>query len=250
MASLNRVSGGTATSNLGAPTNATNGTISLGSTTTAGTLLYTGPGETTDRVIKLAGTTGGATLSQGGTASGITTTRGDSGLLKFTSNISIPGTAGVDNRKTLTLTHVESSFDTAPSWAAAKSAAASATACWAPPDNWPPASPRRAPGTWTLSGSNTYSGATRVQAGTLVFTRANALGGGALNITTGAKVQLDYVGTRQISALTFDGGANRPNGTYGSSSLTGDQQGRHPFRRSRHRDRWAPSPRPPPPRWH
>ena len=76
VASLNRVSGGTATSNLGAPTNAANGTISLGSTTTAGTLLYSGAGETTDRVIKLAGTTGGATLTQGGTPSGIPTTRG------------------------------------------------------------------------------------------------------------------------------------------------------------------------------
>ena len=69
VASLNRVSGGTATSNLGAPID---GTISLGSTTTTGTLLYSGAGETTDRVIKLAGTTGGATLTQGGTSSGIT----------------------------------------------------------------------------------------------------------------------------------------------------------------------------------
>ena len=76
-ASLNRVSGGTATSNLGAPTNTTSGTISLGSTTSTGTLDYTGPGETTDRVIKLAGTTGGAILSQTGTPSGIATTRGD-----------------------------------------------------------------------------------------------------------------------------------------------------------------------------
>ena len=66
-ASLNCVSGGTATSNLGAPTTVANGTISLGATNTAGTLLYSGPGETTDRVIKLAGTTGGATLSQTGT---------------------------------------------------------------------------------------------------------------------------------------------------------------------------------------
>ena len=52
----------------------------------------------------------------------------------------------------------------------------------------------------------------------LVFTRANALGGGSLDITTGAKLQLDYIGTRQISALTFNAGAAKPNGTYGSSS--------------------------------
>ena len=72
-------------------------------------------------------------------------------------------------------------------------------------------------GTWTLSGANTYTGATRVQAGVLAFTRSNALGGGSLDISTGAMVRLDYIGTRQISALTFDAGAARPNGTYGSS---------------------------------
>ena len=107
VASLNRVSGGTPNEQSGRPATEATGTISFGATNTAATLNYTGPGETTDRVIKLAGTTGGATLTQGGTSSGITTTRGDSGLLKFTSNISIPGTAGTDNRKTLTLTHAD-----------------------------------------------------------------------------------------------------------------------------------------------
>jgi hypothetical protein len=69
---LNSVSGGTATSNLGAPTNAAGGTISLGSTTTAVTLLYTGPEETSDRILNL---TGGITLAQGGTGAGLPITQ-------------------------------------------------------------------------------------------------------------------------------------------------------------------------------
>ena len=205
-ASLNRVSGGTATSNLGAPTTVANGTISLGATTTAGTLLYSGPGETTDRVIKLAGTTGGATLSQTGTPSGFPTTRGDSGLLKFTSDVSIPGTAGVDNRKTLTLTHVVSSATgTNPGSGEISGSIGDSLAGTA--GQRATSITKAGVGTWTLSGANTYSGATKVQAGTLAFSRSDSLGGGALDITTGAKVRLDYIGTRQISALTFDAGS-------------------------------------------
>ena len=92
-------------------------------------------------------------------------------------------------------------------------------------------------GTWTLSGSNTYSGATKVQAGTLAITRSDALGAGSLDITTGAKVQLDFIGTRQISALTFNAGAAKPNGTYGSSSSPATNKDDTRFRRSRHGDR-------------
>ena len=73
-------------------------------------------------------------------------------------------------------------------------------------------------GTWTLSGSNTYTGATKVQSGVLAFTRSNALGTGPLDISTGAKVRLDYIGTRQVSALTFNAGSAQANGTYGSSA--------------------------------
>ncbi|MCX6879770.1 MAG: Ig-like domain repeat protein [Verrucomicrobia bacterium] len=221
--SLNRVGSGTATSNLGAPTTEPNGTISLGATTTAGTLLYTGAGETTDRVIKLAGTTGGATLTQGGTGSGIPTTRGDSGLLKFTSNVSIPGTAAVDHRKTLTLTHLESS-STGTNPGRGEISGSIGDSLLGTAGQLATSITKAGSGTWTLSGSNTYSGATKVQAGTLVLTRSDALGGGALDLSTGAKVQLDYLGTRRISALTFNAGAARPNGSYGSSSSPATHQ--------------------------
>lgn len=215
--SLNRVSGGTATSNLGAPSDGTAGTISLGATTTVGTLLYSGSGETTDRVIKLAGTTGGATLSQGGTSNGITTTRGTSGLLKFTADVAAPGTVGTDNRKTLTLTHVESSA-TGTHPGSGEISGSIGDSVLGTVGQLATSITKSGSGTWTLSGSNTYSGATRVQAGTLAITRSDALGGGSLDISTGAKIQLNYIGTRQISALTFNAGAAQANGSYGSSS--------------------------------
>ncbi|MEI6608062.1 MAG: autotransporter-associated beta strand repeat-containing protein, partial [Verrucomicrobiota bacterium] len=84
VASLNSVSGGTPSSNLGAPTTVAEGTILLGTGANAATLIYHGTGETSDRVLDLAGTTGGATLDQSGA----------SGLLKFTSAFAVTG-AGI-----------------------------------------------------------------------------------------------------------------------------------------------------------
>jgi len=78
--SINSVIGGTSSSNLGAPTTVANGTIALGNSTTTGTLNYTGNGETTDRVINLAGTTGGGVITQAG-----------AGLLKFASALTATG---------------------------------------------------------------------------------------------------------------------------------------------------------------
>jgi fibronectin-binding autotransporter adhesin len=217
VSSLNSISGGTAASNLGAPTTVADGTISLGSASTTATLIYNGPGETTDRVIRLSGTTGGATLNQSGIIGGQTTTRGVSGLLKFTSDLSVPGTAGVDNRKTLTLTSTANgSIGSMPGSGeiagsisdsiAGISAAQRATSVT-----------KAGPNTWILSGNNTYTGTTTIQAGVLAFTRPAALGGGALTISTGAKARLDYIGTRQVSSLTLNG-ISQSNGTYGSSS--------------------------------
>ncbi len=72
-------------------------------------------------------------------------------------------------------------------------------------------------GTLTLNGVNTYTGPTRVHAGVLACAVNNALGGGALDITNGAKLQLDYTGARTVSQLTFDGGAPQFTGTYGAT---------------------------------
>jgi len=214
--SLNSVSGGTPASSLGAPTTAANGTISLGANNALGTLIYSGPGETTDRVIKLAGTTGGVTINQAGTASGLPTTRGVSGLLKFTGNLALPGTPGADNRKTLTLTHTMSS-KTGPHVGQGEISGSIGDSLLGTAGQLATSVTKDGPGTWTLSGANTYTGTTSVKAGTLAFTSAKSLGAGALDISTGAKVQLDFIGTRQIAALTFNAGAAMSNGTYGSS---------------------------------
>ena len=216
VSSLNRISGGTANSNLGAPTTVANGAISLGASTTSGTLLYTGAGETTDRIISMNGTTGGGTITQAGTATGIPTTRGDSGVLKFTSDISIPGTAGLDNRKTLTLTNLNAT-NTGTNPGSGEISGSIGDSLLGTVGQPATSVTKSSSGTWTLSGNNTYTGTTRVQAGTLAITRSNAIGGGPLDITTGGKLRLDYIGTRQVSALTYNAGSAQVAGTYGSS---------------------------------
>ncbi|MEO5916417.1 MAG: autotransporter-associated beta strand repeat-containing protein [Luteolibacter sp.] len=161
--SLNRIVGGTVSSNLGAPTTVANGTISLGETTTGGTLAYAGTGDTTDRVINLAGTTGGGTIDQGG-----------SGLLKFTSDLTST-TAGA---KTFTL----------QGGGVGEFAGAivngSGTVALTKTGN----------GTWTLSGTNSYTGATNSNGGVLVYANAGALAGAGRNISTSTNgaVAFDY----------------------------------------------------------
>ena len=217
VASLNSVSGGTATSNLGAPTDEAGSTISLGANSTSATLTYTGPGETTDRVIKMGGTTGGAIITQSGTSSGLPTTRGTSGLLKFTSNLAVPGTASGDNRKTLTLTSIVNG-DTGPIPGQGEMGGNIGDSLLGTTGQRATSITKAGVGTWTLSGSNTYSGVTLVQKGTLAIARAEALGTNTLDVTDGANVRLDYIGTRQIGMLTFNAGAAQPTGSYGSSA--------------------------------
>lgn len=89
VSSLNKISGGTASSSLGVPATVADGTIDAGSGTNGGTLNYTGTGETTDRVLNLSGTIGGAALTQSG----------PSGILGFSSAPTATGAGG----KTLTL---------------------------------------------------------------------------------------------------------------------------------------------------
>ncbi len=72
--------------------------------------------------------------------------------------------------------------------------------------------------TLVLSGANTFTGANSISAGTLQCNSASSLGTGTLNITLGAKVALNFTGTRAISALTLNGGAPLAPGTYGSTS--------------------------------
>jgi autotransporter-associated beta strand protein len=136
--SLNSVSGGSSSSALGAPTTVANGTISL-SAVSSSTLRYIGTGETTDRVIDMAGATNGVTLEQAGT-----------GHLKFTSNLTSTG----NGAKTLTLRG-----------ATAGTAEISGNI---PNSTGSIALNKSDSGTWRLSGEgSTYAGITTVAGGVL-----------------------------------------------------------------------------------
>ena len=78
--------------------------------------------------------------------------------------------------------------------------------------------------TLTLNGTNSFTGANTIKAGTLQCKTADALGSGSLDISEGAKVALNYTGTRTIAALTFKAGAALPPGTYGSTASPATNQ--------------------------
>ena len=71
--------------------------------------------------------------------------------------------------------------------------------------------------TLTLSGVNTYTGTTTVAAGVIACNSATALGQGLVAITSGAKLTLNYTGTRQVTSLSL-GGVAQANGSYGSTT--------------------------------
>lgn len=159
VSSINRVSGGSASSNLGAPSSVANGVISIGSSATS-TLRYTGTGETTDRRINLAGTTNGAVLDQSGT-----------GLLKFTTDFTATGAGS----KTLTLTGSTAGTGEI-SGVIVNNSSTNTTAV-----------NKTGTGTWTLSGANTYTGTTTISSGRLVVGATNTLPtGGLVNMGAGS----------------------------------------------------------------
>jgi autotransporter-associated beta strand protein len=75
--------------------------------------------------------------------------------------------------------------------------------------------------TLVLSGTNSYSGSTTVNGGMLACNSISSLGGGALVINSGAKLKLNYYGSRQVASLTLNG-VLQPNGRYGSSVSLAD----------------------------
>jgi autotransporter-associated beta strand protein len=137
--SINSVVGGSLTSGLGAPITVANGTIDLGATTNTGTLIYTGAGETTDRIFNLAGTTGGGGISSSGT-----------GALIVTNPLTI---TGVGN-KTLTLggSNTDDNTLVAPILNGAGSTISLA---------------KEGTGKWLLGVSNSYGGSTTINGGLL-----------------------------------------------------------------------------------
>ena len=75
----------------------------------------------------------------------------------------------------------------------------------------------------TISGTNTYSGGTIVSDGTLVCEGADSLGLGPVTIASGAVLQLDFIGSRNVPSLIV-AGVSMPNGTYGASGSPAENQ--------------------------
>lgn len=182
VSSLNSVVGGAASSSLGAPTTVANGTIDFGNVANNGRLIYTGTGETTDRVINLAASgTGGAILEQAG-----------SGLLKFTSDITVTGANGA---KALTLQGTGAGEFAGNIGIGAGSIVGVTKA---------------GTGTWTLSGANSYTGPTNVTAGTLAIAASGSIAGStAVNVSAGATLDVSALqgGLTLSSGQTLTGGS-------------------------------------------
>lgn len=165
--------------------------LRIGNGTTGATFNYTGTGETTDRVIDLAGTTGGATVTHNGT-----------GLLKLTGGVTATG----EGAKTLTL-QGNGSFEVAG--AIADNSATNTTALT-----------KAGTGILTLSAASTFSGSLNLNGGTIVVSHPSGLGAAepaAPNklciVGAGAggnPVTLDLATDTSIDPYRFWGSSNNP----------------------------------------
>ena len=193
ISSFNSYTSGKASSSLGAPRDIEAGEIVIGEEGKDGecVLIYTGSGESTNRVLNFAGKNATVTVEQSG-----------SGLLKFTSDILISG-YGAD--KTIALK------------GDAAGTGEIGGAISDPHDHDSKAKTsiiKSGKGTWTLSGSNTFSGATKVAEGTLAISSAKSLGvKSQIDITAGAMLELNFKGEQRVGKLIIDG-KEQSAGTY------------------------------------
>jgi autotransporter-associated beta strand protein len=163
--SVAKLANGGSNSSIGASSNAAGNLVFANGTT----LLYTGSGDSTDRLFTIDGN--GAGLGVAIDASG-------TGALNFTNTGSITHSTSGQTR-TLTLQGNSTADNTfalllANNGGGALSVAKSGT------------------GTWVLTGNSTFTGATAINAGALTVGHANALGttAGGVTVSSGAALQL------------------------------------------------------------
>lgn len=75
-----------------------------------------------------------------------------------------------------------------------------------------------------LTEKNSFTGTIKISEGTLICSDTSALGAASLDISTGAKVHLDFSSSKDIKELSFNGGAKLPTGTYGSSESSANNK--------------------------
>jgi len=167
-----------------------NGTINIGSSSSSAytALRYTGTGETSDKVINLAGTSGGAILDQSGT-----------GNLKFTSAMTATGVGA----KAITLQGATAG--TGELAGAISDLGGNVISL-----------NKYGSGDWTLSGNNSYSGTTTVKdSGSLLKLMAT----GALSANTSL---LGASGSADTATIEFGVGGNYRANSYGTASTAGN----------------------------
>lgn len=191
---------GRASSSLGAPTDIESGEIVLGEEKKDGqcALVYTGTGETSDRVMNLAGNTFTATFDHSGT-----------GLLKLASAVLI---SGYGHSKTIILNGSTvgtgelsgNIIDPVDRAGKAVTSVIKSGTC-----------------KWILSGTNAFTGPTVVQQGTLALGSERSLEPKtSVRISSGATVELNFKGQLNIRSLSFDEKAQPP-GTYSAVNAPG-----------------------------
>jgi len=173
-----------------------NARFEIGAIADTGTLLYTGTGHSTDRVVNLVGTTGGATLNASG-----------SGALVFSNAF----TATIAGAKTLTLTGTNTSTNSIRGAIVNSSSGATSLT-------------KSGTGKWVLSGANTYTGATTIDNGQLIIngtntasavtvTNTGTLGGsgsvGAVTVASGGTIDPgNSPGTLTVASSIWNTGGN------------------------------------------
>ena len=187
--SLGNVGGGE--SALGNPADAASGRIDLGYRTTAATLAYTGSGHSSDRVVNLSGTTGGATLNASGT-----------GPLTLTSGLAAT-TAGA---KTLVLTGSNTQ---------ANSIAASSIPGF--PDVL--TIQKTGTGTWWVLGFNSQKNAWSVTAGTLVANGTITTGDQQFTVSGGTLAGVGPIQLQSGKTLTVQAAGSLAPGNLGEGTL-------------------------------
>ncbi len=198
---------GSLSSNLGAPTTAGNAQINLGLGANTATLIYTGSGETTNRVVRINSSDGsGATIDQSGT-----------GLLQFTSNLVMDATAA-----SRTLTLQGSTVGTGElAGVIADAGVGKITSIT-----------KAGSGTWILSGANSYTGVTTLNGGTLNATilanintnsaigRGSVAGSAADLVFGGGTLQYTSAATASTNRLFTMGNASGLTATIDSSAVS------------------------------